>query len=301
MASTQLAVKSPMMVADELVFNDEGSVRKHYDLAIGNARSELATKANTLIQTYQQQVRNKSNLMAWGVGIIAVVVAGLTISTIITGIVGLGLLASAGIGATVLKFRYPVWVAKMRAKQVVDLARAEYDKEIQLIEAQNAYINKLRAQAKNDPIATRHRIANETATEIDEATTAASDFEGLFRTQGKNITEAKKNFPKANFTDEEAMQAEMSSAIETMRTDIEQAAEKLNLYVQQTQLIETKVKLAAGARSMAEFLRDDSGKDRIRAMVSSIATEESENEFQTSMSALRASVTAAKRRIQQQQ
>lgn len=297
---TRLALKPRTEIASELVFADEGSVRQYYAPMIQQAGKELTTRVRASVQDMQQQAKSKSNLIAGGLAVGAVVIAGLTISTIITGIIGISLLGITGATAVTMRYRYPVWVAKLRAKQVVDLAQAEYQKQLDLEAAQEKFINDLRQRAANDPVATRTRIADEVGQEIDEAEEATSQFEGLLATQARNIADAKKQFKDQSFADEDAVQEEMNGALVAMKDDSTRARKKLDEYIQRTRLIETRLKLAAGARSMAEFMRDDSSTDRIRKMVSEVATESAEQEFQTARAALRTSVAAAKRRLQQQ-
>lgn len=295
----QTAEKVRTVVPTEIILADETTVEKHYGSLIQAAKTELAGKVKNLVSTKKQESAANGKLLAFGIAVVGVGIAGLALWQIITGIFALGLLTATAATGTFLKFRYPVWIAKLRANQVVDLARAEYQKQLDLIEAKNAYLNKLREKAANDPIATRQRIADDMGREIDEGDNAAARFEGLLRTQEQNIAQAKKEFPDQNFHEEDAVQTEMNTALNTMRDDVQRARIKLDEYIQRTRLIETRLKLAAGARDMAEFMRDDSAADRIRKIESEVATESAEQEFQEARAALRQSVSAAKRRIQQ--
>lgn len=283
-----------------IVFTSEPEVESHFNQLVRVAKTELKGKVNSVVATQQQKSLSNSKLIAVGVGAVGVTVVGLAITQIITGIIALSLLGGSVAVLTLLKYRYPVWMAKLRASQVVDLAQAEYQKELDLIEAKNTYLNKLREQAANDPIATRSRIANEMADEIDQGDDATARFEGLLKTQAQNIAQAKKDFPGQSFEIEESDQASMEEALGIMNQDIELARTRLDEYVQRTRLIETRLKLASGARSMAEFMHDDSAADRIRKMVSEVATEAAELEVQEARAALRKSVAAANRRIKQQ-
>lgn len=294
-----LALRPKVEVASEVVFEDEASVRQHYGPLIQSARQELVKKVSTSVQGWQEEAKSKSNLIALALAFAGIIFAGLAISSIITGVIALMLIAGTGLGATYLRFRYPVWVARLRAQKVVDLAKVEYQKQLDLDAAQEQWFNTLRERAANDPVATRTRVADETAQEIDDGEAAADEFEGLLKTQERNIAAAKSQFPDQSFAEEDAVQAEMASALETMKEDSKRARKRLDEYIQRTRLIETRLKLAAGARSMAEFMRDDSATDRIRKMVSEVATESAEQEFQTARAALRTSVAAAKRRLQQ--
>lgn len=297
---TRLALKPRTEIASELVFADEGSVRQHYAPMIQQAGKELTTRVRASVQDMQQQAKSKSNLIAGGLAVGAVVIAGLTISTIITGIIGISLLGITGATAVTMRYRYPVWVAKLRAKQVVDLAQAEYQKQLNLEAAQEKFINDLRQRAANDPVTTRKREANDWAQEIVDADSVLANFEGLIETQQGNITAAKKEFPDESFESAETGLRESHEAKSVMTADLENNRKQLKEYERRTRLIETNLKLAAGMRTMAEFMRDDGASDRIRKMVSEVATESAEQEFQTARAAMRTSVAAAKRRLQQQ-
>lgn len=299
-ATPPKTVPTTVVREGELIFASETDVRKHYGPMIQAAGQELSTKVRGTLASVQQSAKGKSTALTFGLAGAGIVVAGLTISTIITGVVGLALIATVGAVTMFVKYRFPVWIAKMRSQQVVDLANVAHQKQIALEAEEERYINALRQRAANDPIATRTRIANEVAKEIDDAEEESAKFEGLLNTQAKNIADAKQKFPKQSFAEEEAVQSEMGKALEVMNADRLRARGKLDEYIQATKLIETRLKLAAGARSMAEFMQDDSAKDRIREMVSSVATESAETEFQEARAALRSSAAAAKRRLESQ-
>lgn len=296
----QTAENVRTVVPTEIILANENQVEQYFAPKIQAAKTELMGKVKNLVSTKKQESASNGKLLAFGIAAVGIGIVGLALWQIITGILALGLLAGTAAAGTFLKFRYPVWMAKLRANQVADLARAEYQKELDLIEAKNAYFNKLREQSANDPIATRTRIANEMADEIDQGDDATARFEGLLKTQAQNIAQAKKDFPGQSFETEESDQASMEEALGIMNQDIELARTRLDEYVQRTRLIETRLKLAAGARSMAEFMHDDSAADRIRKMVSEVATEAAELEVQEARAALRKSVAAANRRIKQQ-
>ena len=282
-------------------FESEHEVAQHFAQLINSAKRDLTGKISDVVVSTKSKYTSYSYITVLILGALALGISWMTISAIITGALGLSILAGTGLIAVYLRFKYPSWVADLRAKQVVTLARIQYEKELALIEQKNAYINSIREKAANDPIATRRRVANEMAQEIDDGEDVASRFEGMLKTQENKIAKAKKDFPDNSFADAEETQREMSEALVTMRTDLNRARGELEQYNHRTSLIETQLELAAGALSMAEFMQKDTSKEQIRKIESDIATESAELSFQEARAALRSSAMAAKRRITQSQ
>lgn len=291
----QVAAPAPSRFAPVIDLNAQGVtdlvVSQKFAAAITESDNYFSNQTEKFIDKVSSSNKTKFALYAFGA-----LILGIVLTQIIGYMIAGGLaLAAAGVLWYFWNYKLPLIIQKAKSELLVQGRAAALREKEKLRQLELQHLSKLKNQARSNPIETRQLVAKGNRSSLAKADEAANKADGFISTQKQKISEHKKRFPKDDISEMENGLALFEKLLSESRQAIVTAYEKLKVYENTTEMIESKLMLATGMKTIAEALGSNGVDKAMQKILSAAATEAVDQEFVESMSAVRTALTALQR------